>query len=143
MREDVRFRISNHEFYLDYDYNIKIESYNIPTPEVKQQIQEIPYSNVFYDYTEYFGKPTYKPITIEIKAKLMYTTPCYQKIKRDILNLLHGQGCKLSFVSDSEWWYKGRANVNIEEHNSWNYASINFSILCGPFKTNDEGETSL
>ena len=78
MREDVRFKINNDDFLLS-DYHLCVESYSIGIPEVKSFFQEIPYSNVVYDYTEYFGSPTYSQRPITINCKLMKSTPCWQK----------------------------------------------------------------
>ena len=142
MTEDMQFTIGTNSFKLS-DYHLKIENYTIGIPETKTTFQEIPYSNVVYDYTEYFGTPTYKQRPININCKLMKSTPCWQKIMDDILNIIHGQYCSLSFVSDSEWNYQGRVAVNTNEHPNWNYATISFTITCLPLKTNADGVSKL
>lgn len=142
MRENVRFTIGQNTFDLS-DYHLKVESYEIGISEVKTAYLEIPYSNVFYDFTQYFGVPTYKQRDVKIECKLMKSTPCWQKIMKEVLNLMHGQSCTFTFASDSEWSYSGRISVETNEHEAWNYATVSFTIKCAPFKTNQQGETSL
>lgn len=142
MKENVVFKIGNETLSLK-DFHLKITSYNIGVPETKTHYVEIPYSNVVYDYTEYFGKPTYKQRPITIECQLMKSTPCWQLILQEILDKMHGQRCELSFVSDSDWWYTGRIAVDENEHEAWNYATVSFSITCNPMKTDVKGETRL
>lgn len=142
MKEDIEFKIKDKTFNLS-DYHLCIDTYTIGIPETKTSYLEIPYSNVVYDFTEYFGVPTYKQRQININCKLMKSTPCWQKIMSEILNLMHGQSGVFSFASDSEWSYQGRISVDTNEHEAWNYATVSFSITCLPFKTNGQGENSL
>lgn len=142
MREDVRFKINNDDFLLS-DYHLCVESYSIGIPEVKSFFQEIPYSNVVYDYTEYFGSPTYSQRTITINCKIMKSTPCWQKIMQKVLELMHGQRGTFSFASDSEWYYNGRISIGTDDHDNWNFATVTLSIICDPLKTNMEGASKL
>lgn len=142
MREDVRFTIGQNTFNLS-DYHLLIEKYTIGIPETKTTFLEIPYSNVVYDFTEYFGAPTYKQREVTISCQLMKATPCWQKIMDQILNLMHGQYGTFTFASDSEWSYQGRIAVDTNEHEGWNYATVSFTITCLPMKTNEQGVSRL
>lgn len=142
MRETVEFTINGNTFKLS-DYHLKVETYEIGIPEPKTEYLEIPFSNVVYDFTEYFGSVTYKQRPINISCQLMKSTPCWQKIMEEIQNIMHGKLCTLRFVSDSEWYYTGRIVVDTNEHEAWNYATVSFSITCLPFKTNSEGVSKL
>lgn len=138
MTEDVEIIVDNEQFLLS-DYFLKIYAYNIGLPEPKTSYIAIPYSNVVYDVTEYFGEVTYNQREITISCALMKKTPCWQKIMNEVLNKLHGKACKFRFVSDSEYWYIGRCTVTTNEHSSWNFAELGFSFLCNPFKETEEG----
>ena len=142
MRENARFKVENDVFDLS-DFHLCITSYSIGVPETKTQYVEIPYSNVVYDYTDYFGQPTYKQREITIECQLMKSTPCWHKILDTILERMHGKRGKIAFASDSEWWYDGRIAVDTNEHEAWNYATVSFTITCNPLKTNDDGDTRL
>ena len=122
---------------------LKVETYEIGIPEPKTEYLEIPFSNVVYDFTEYFGSVTYKQRPVTIQCQLMKSTPCWQKIMDKIQNIMHGQLCTFRFVSDSEWYYTGRITVEPNEHEAWNYATVSFSITCLPLKTNSEGVSKL
>lgn len=142
MTEDVEFQINGNTFKLS-DYHLKVETYEIGIPEPKTEYLEIPFSNVVYDFTEYFGSVTYKQRPVTIQCQLMKSTPCWQKIMDKIQNIMHGQLCTFRFVSDSEWYYTGRITVEPNEHEAWNYATVSFSITCLPLKTNSEGVSKL
>lgn len=142
MTEDVEFQINGNTFKLS-DYHLKVETYEIGIPEPKTEYLEIPFSNVVYDFTEYFGSVTFKQRPVTIQCQLMKSTPCWQKIMDKIQNIMHGQLCTFRFVSDSEWYYTGRITVEPNEHEAWNYATVSFSITCLPLKTNSEGVSKL
>lgn len=142
MREDVEFTIKNNTFRLS-DYHLKVETYQIGIPEPKTEYLEIPFSNVVYDFTEYFGSVSYEQRPITISCQLMKSTPCWQKIMDQVQNIMHGQLATFRFVSDSEWYYTGRITVDTNEHENWNYATVSFSITCLPMKTNNEGVSKL
>lgn len=142
MRENVEFTINGNTFTLK-DFSLKIETYEIGIPEPKTEYLEIPFSNVVYDFTEYFGSVSYKQRPVNISCQLMKSTPCWQKIMDKIQNTMHGQLSTFRFVSDPEWYYTGRITVDTNEHENWNYATVSFSITCLPMKTNSQGESKL
>ena len=142
MRENVEFTINGNTFTLK-DFSLKIETYEIGIPEPKTEYLEIPFSNVVYDFTEYFGAVTYKQRPVTISCQLMKSTPCWQKIMDRIQNTMHGQLSTFRFVSDPEWYYTGRITVDTNEHENWNYATVSFSITCLPMKTNSQGVSKL
>lgn len=139
MREDA---IINDKYMLK-DFNLKMVSFNITPPEVKSDIIEIPYSNVYYDISDLFGEVTYKPRTINMVFRIIAGMQCWHNYVDKLINEFHGKIVKIKLASDSEWSYRGRCEIIIATKESYYDGAVTINIIAEPYKFNDKGEKRL
>lgn len=142
MKEDVKLTVNNRS-YLMREFDLGLIGFNISPPEPKTSFLDIPFSNVSYDITEYFGEVTYNRREIILSFGFIKPLPCWQKIIDQLVNLFHGQEVQLSFVSDSEWTYAGRCEVDPGDKTEYNNAQVTISINALPMKVNKDGVSRL
>lgn len=138
MKEDA---IINDKFMKDF--NLKMLSFNITPPEVKTEIVEIPYSNVFYDISELFGEITYKPRTISMVFRIITGLPCWHNYIDRLVNEFHGKIVTMRLASNSEWSYRGRCEIIIPTKESYYDGAVTINIIAEPYKFNKKGEKRL
>ena len=142
MKEDVKLTVNNRS-YLMKEFDLGLTGFNISPPEPKTSFVDIPFSNVSYDLTEYFGEVAYSRREITLSFGFIKPLPCWQKIIDQIVNLFHGQEVELSFASDSEWTYTGRCEVDPGDKTDYNNSQVTISINALPMKVNKDGVTRL
>ncbi len=126
-----------------HDYGLGLTGFNISPPTAKTTFIDIPFSNVSYDLTEYFGKIAYNRRPISLSFGFVKPLPCWQKIIDEIINRYHGQLVQVRFVSDSSWYYEGRCSVDSTDKNDFNNAQVTISINALPMKKNRIGGERL
>lgn len=122
------------KYSLRDDFKMRILSYNISAPEVITNIIAIPYSNNYVDLTEVYGKPTYQQRTISINLDSIEKAELWQQYIEVIYNLFHGKKVKAVLTSDSEYYYEGRASIEVDNRDDNLVNKITIKILANPFK---------
>lgn len=131
------------KYSLRDDFKMRILSYSIGAPEVITNIVAIPYSNEYIDLTEVYGKPTYQQRVISINVDSVERTELWHKYIEEMFNLFHGQKVKAVITSDSEYYYEGRASIEINDRGDNLVNQIAIKILANPLKKhylNDKDE---
>ncbi|WP_455682972.1 hypothetical protein [Thomasclavelia sp.] len=131
------------KYSLRDDFKMRILSYSIGAPEVITNIVAIPYSNEYIDLTEVYGKPTYQQRVISINVDSVERTELWHKYIEEMFNLFHGQKVKAVITSDSEYYYEGRASIEINDRGDNLVNQITIKILANPLKKhylNDKDE---
>lgn len=143
MREDVLLTVNGEPHLMYKEFDLGLTGFNIAPPEPKTNFVDIPFSNVSYDLTEYFGSVTYNRRPITLSFGFVKPLPCWQAIIDDVVNLFHGQEIQFSLASASEWTYTGRCTVTPSDKTEYNNAQVTISINALPMKTNNEGVERL
>lgn len=143
MKEDVMLIVNDTSKLMMRDYGLGLTGFNISPPTAKTSFIDIPYSNVSYDLTEYFGEVAYNRRPITLSFGFVKPLPCWQKVIDELANTYHGRLVRLRFVSASDWYYEGRCSVNSTDKNDYNNAQVILSFNALLMKMNKKGEKRL
>lgn len=126
--------IKEKKYSLKDDFKMRILSYNIGAPEVVTNIIAIPYSNNYIDLTEVYGSPAYQQRTIIVNVDSIEKTKLWHQYIDELYNLFHGKKVKAVITSDSEYYYEGRAAIELDDRDDNLVNKIAIKIVANPFK---------
>lgn len=126
--------IREKKYSLKDDFKMRILSYNIGAPEVITNIIAIPYSNNYVDLTEVYGPPAYQQRTIIVNVDSIEKTELWHQYIDELYNLFHGKKVKAILTSDSEYYYEGRAAIELDNRDDNIVNKITIKIVANPFK---------
>ncbi len=126
--------IKEKKYSLKDDFKMRILSYNIGAPEVITNIIAIPYSNNYIDLTEVYGSPAYQQRTIIVNVDSIEKTKLWHQYIDELYNLFHGKKVKAVITSDSEYYYEGRAAIELDDRDDNLVNKIAIKIVANPFK---------
>lgn len=110
---------------------IKIERVIIGQPEIVSSYVDVPGADGQLDYTEFFGRTTYRNRYITIECGYRITSRFDQESQ--IRNALHGRRMKIFLSEDAQFYYIGRLSVGpIEKKTS--IAHFTIEANCHPYK---------
>lgn len=103
-----------------------------PAPKIK--MIPIPGSDIVVDLTQSLtGKVHYEPRTIQFEFITAAPREKWASLHSDILNYLHGQGVKIIFDDDPNWFYTGRVTVGDFEADK-KTATLTMTATVDPYK---------
>lgn len=93
----------------DYDLGLVISSVVISSPEIRTNYIEVPGSDGYIDYTDYFGEPSFLNRTIVINCGFRVIDRMAQE--SIIRNAIHGKTMKI-YMEDCFFYFEGRISVS-------------------------------
>lgn len=115
------------------DFGLRIRSVHIGTPQVKENLIEIPGADGYLDMTDYFGtRYENRELTIEcdMEDRGYYN---WAGAVSQISNYLHGKKRKLILDWDNGYYYMGRGSCEFTKENR-PYSRITLTFECEPYK---------
>ena len=95
------------------DYNLVLTNKEIPLPDLKTNIINIPGANGSLDLSEVLTRNIlYKNRTLVLKFEYLGTWNTFQSMISKIADDLHGKKIKVIFDIDSNYYYEGRAKID-------------------------------
>lgn len=116
------------------DYNLVLTNKEIPLPDIKTNIINIPGTNGSLDLSEVLtGDVSYKNRTLLLKFEYLGTWNTFQSMISKIADDLHGKKIKVIFDIDSNYYYEGRAEIDKLDSSIKN-KSLTIKVDAYPFK---------
>lgn len=120
------------------DLGLSLLDVDIGSPDVKEELIDIPGSNGVIDHTEATtGYPTYK--NVKHKLTFDFVNKNYQVWQSQagyIKDLLHGKKMRVYF-GEGSWYYYGRISVASEKVNS-KYGKLEIELDAYPYRISDK-----
>lgn len=115
----------------DKDLNLICESVSVGSPEVRIYQESVPGMDGVLDMTEHFGRITYDPRELTIRAGKTIT----DRYKQDSLvkNALHGREMLITISDDPGHYYVGRIEVG-EWVKQAGIGHVSIRAMCSPYK---------
>ena len=124
--------VINDEFYINAENDCVVLSGKFGNPEFKSYTVDIPGRDGLLDLTDSLdGNVHYNNRSVEFR---LFIAGKRLGERLNQINSYHGRFVKFSSSYDNDYYYKGRLSVDVEEKKS-NYAYVNLSFDCEPFKT--------
>lgn len=136
MEEYITFYDLKGNFILNTftDFRLLIQELTIPKAEIKEEIEEIPGSSEFLDYTECLnGDVNFKRRNIPIKLAGIKRPQEFLSIHSKFQNLLHGKKVKMIISRDAGFYWIGR--VSVSDINPYDIVrNISLEVTVEPYK---------
>ena len=130
---------------LDEEFDLYLESYTIPSPEVQTDYKKIPGMNGSIDRTEKFGTVFFKNRdwdNIVLKSTSWATDEDSKvELERELLNAIHGKSGRIIFDDDAEHYWQGRVFVQDVYVEGNAMLIVDLGLVTEPFKYGINGKT--
>lgn len=115
------------------DLGLVLNSKIIGAANVKTQTIDVPGADGELDYTEYFGKRTYKNRTLSFEFSVIDAPNAFLSIYAQVQKLLNGRRMNIILDDDPGYYYAGRVTVN-EWASNGRIGKIVIEVNADPYK---------
>lgn len=135
------FIVDDKEYYSLDTWKIKLVGINIPSPETKTYIIDVPFGNSI-DLTDVFGNVSYNNRNIELTfEKTDDNWIDWTVLSSDIRSKLHGRKCKVILDTDKDYYWLGRVSIDTKKE-VYNKSEFTININAEPYKYTKESSNS-
>lgn len=109
------------------DWHCVLNSWDIPLPDVNEDLITVPGMDGSLDQTEYLAGITYKDRTLKFNLTYIGAPSTFHQKRQEIASLLHGKVARIIMDSDPDYYYEGRCQV---ENFKAQKAIATFTVSC-------------
>lgn len=120
------------------DFGLKMLSWNISLPDIREEKIEVPGMNGKLDLSEFFGESIYNER--KLTATFEMEEPCLEKFTlrySKLCNYMHGLSKRITPDDDPLYYYEGRIKVSYVKENRIFYV-ITLEAIVAPYKLRHE-----
>lgn len=115
-------------------YGLQAEQVNIESPSVKKVTKKIPGRDGVLDLTDWpLGRPSYNNRKVQIVCSSVGGYDNWLAFMSDVNNFLHGSVHKIVFVTDSDFYWRGRLGTSHSKSDD-GYNSVTITGDVEPYK---------